>query len=125
MAFITLLSIIIICFLFCIVTIRCRAIRAHRELRDFFISLSNQNNGKVKDSGCLEGMSLELNSTKFNVVCKTITEGQRKYSNSYSLLISLIDNHSKIVRFQKKMQIGNGTNQEKITAVINSMLIEQ
>ncbi len=125
MLFITIFSIVLICFIGCIVIVRDRAIRAHKELKGTLISLSNQYNGTFKDTGSLEGMSLEINSKKFNVVCKTIIEGRRKYTNSYSLLISLIDNRIKVIRFQKKMRIDDAIHQEQLMALINSMLIEQ
>jgi len=125
MLFIAMLSMIVIFFILCIVIIRCRAIRVHKELKESLISLSNHYNGTFKDMGYLEEMSLKFNFNNFHVVCKTIIECRRKYTNSYSLLISLIDNSSKITLCKKKMRLGDAIHKEKLMAVISSMFVEQ
>ena len=115
-AFIIILMIIV----FCVIIIRYKGFQAYTELKTCFINISDHYQGSLNDTKGLENISMEFNYNKSHIMVKTVAKRQRKYTNEYSILISITE-HNKCV-LTKKMKIKDALHKGQLMATISSML---
>ncbi len=120
MVFFATFIIFLVIIAFFVIIIRYKGLQAYTKLKACFINIAHHYQGCINDTKGLENISMEFNSNKSHIMVKTVLTRQRRYTNQYSILISITDDNKRVLI--KKMNITDALHKEKLLATISSML---
>lgn len=90
----------------CVIIIRLNGVQAYNALKKSFKEIASEFDGEYIDRGNLEGLKAKFDVNRhYDVTIKTIIKRKRKYTNQYSIRMTIFNSDTNLFCFKRNFLI--------------------